>query len=210
MNPLMLWDAEMNDALEGSKDAGLINLDKEWYNLPVSDKEQLSELPIAIQTLYTYANGVEIRWQSTKDSAQGGRLQFLKLEDVLENGLGQIYDKEDLEEEELLEFFKPFDLVTDEAECGFLHRPGFASASIYYHRTGRPQLYNLDLDFSGYLEMALAARVYYYWPKVLLDIQSGEESAETLDFKHNMPLIFPDFNWSEFEKKYQSLRLSTK
>jgi len=58
--------------------------------------------------------------------------------------------------------------------------------------------------------MALAARVYYYWPKVLLDIQSGEESAETLDFKHNMPLIFPDFNWSEFEKKYQSLRLSTK
>ena len=113
-------------------------------------------------------------------------------------------------EEELLEFFKPFDLVTDEAECGFLHRPGFSSAAIYYHRIGRPQLYNLDLDFSGYLEMALAARVYYYWPKVLLDIQSGEESPETLDFKHNMPLVFPDFSWEGFVEKYQSLRLSIK
>jgi hypothetical protein len=210
MNPLMLWNAEMNDALREPRDSGLINLDKEWYNLPANDQEQLSELPTAIQTLYTYANGVEIRWQSTKDLAQGGRLQFLELENVLKDGLGEIYDKEDLEEEELLEFFKPFDLVTDEAECGFLHRPGFASESMYYHRTGRPQLYNLDIDFSGYLEMALAARVYYYWPKVLLDIQSGEESVETVNFKHNMPLVFPDFSWEEFKEKYQSLRLSTK
>ncbi|MGH1437183.1 MAG: hypothetical protein ACRBG0_22275 [Lewinella sp.] len=210
MNPLMLWDAEMNDALEGAKDEGLINLEKEWYNLPVSDQEQLSELPDIMQSLYTYANGVEIRWRSIQDSSQGGRLQFLELEHVFKDGLGQLYDTEDLLEEELIEFFKPFDLVTDEAECGFLHRPGFASESIYYHRTGTPQLYNLDIDFSGYLEMALAARVYYYWPKVLLDIQSGTKGAETVNFKQNMPLIFPEFNWEAFKEKYQSLRLSVK
>ncbi len=210
MNPLMLWNAEINDALRGPRDAGLITLDKEWYNLPVSDQTQLSELSSAMQALYTYANGVEIRWQSTQDSSQGGRLHFLKLEDVLQDGLGQLYDKEDLVEEELIGFFKPIDLVTDEAECGFLHRPGFASESIYYHRAGRPHLYNLNIDFTGYLEMALAARVYYYWPKVLLDLQTEAESAETVNFKQNMPLIFPDFSWEEFKEKYQSLRLSAK
>ena len=87
MNPLMLWDAEMNDALEGAKDEGLINLEKEWYNLPVSDQEQLSELPDIMQSLYTYANGVEIRWRSIQDSSQGGRLQFLELEHVFKDGL---------------------------------------------------------------------------------------------------------------------------
>lgn len=86
-----------------------------------------------------------------------------------------------------------FDLITDESECGFLLEPDFDSKAIYYHRAGFPQLHNLDIDFDGYLEMVKEARAFYHWPKVLLDIQSGQEIEETKNFKKWMPEIFEEF-----------------
>lgn len=208
MNPMMLWDAEMSDMLREQKKAGLIEVDKECYQLPLDDKGVLSQFQEQFKKLFLYSNGVEIRWYFVKDSAQGGRLNFIEASDVLRDGLGYIYEAEDLEQEGLIEFFKPFDLITDEAECGFLLNPGFDSKAIYYHRAGFPQLHNLDIDFDGYLEMVKEARAFYYWPKVLLDIQSGEESEETKNFKKWMPEIFEEFSWEDFVEKYNALRLS--
>ena len=135
-------------------------------------------------------------------------MRILPFHERVQNWEGQLYESEDLEEEALIQFFKPFDLITDEAQCGFLLEPGFESRAMYYNRSGVPNLYNLDIDLKGYLTMALASRIYYYWPKVLLDIQVGEESVETQQFKQNMPQIFPDFDWEDYVEKYQSLRLS--
>ncbi len=56
--------------------------------------------------------------------------------------------------------------------------------------------------------MAYEAKVFYYWPRVLLDIQNGTECYETERFKKEMPKLFADFNWDKFVEKYQSLRLS--
>ncbi|WP_020535966.1 hypothetical protein [Lewinella cohaerens] len=213
-NPSEEWHEGLSDALYDAEEEGTLEHLEENYNLPLNANDfqeiALKALPQKMIQLYELFDGWEITWAAVADDEAGGRLHFLAMQHVMQNWEGKLYESKDLLEEELIEFFKPFDLVTDEAECGFLHRPGFASESIYYHRTGAPQLYNLDLDFSGYLEMALAARVYFYWPKVLLDIQSGEESEETTNFKQNMPLIFPEFNWEAFKEKYESLRLSVK
>lgn len=205
---MMLWSAEFSEPLSEQEEANRLEVKKDRCNLPLKDAALMAELPEFIRKLYTFADGMEVLWEANDDSSRGGRIHFIEARHVMRDGLGQTYNEEDLVEEELLKYFKPFDLVTDESECGFLLNPGFASNAIYYHVTGRPQLYNLDLDFDGYLEMATASSAYYHWPKVLIDIQNGDESQETLDFKKNMPLIFDNFDWDEFVAKYQELRLS--
>lgn len=208
MSPMMIWDADMKFLLGKEIKAGRLTKTEEYIGLPVEKKKIVRSLPKSLRRLFRYANGMEIRWQSTQIDEAGGRLQFLKVEQVLQDWKGQIYEEEDLLENDLIQYFKPIDLVTDEAQCGFLNEPGFKSKSIYYNRSGEAQLYDLDLNFKGYLEMALASCIYYYWPKVLLDIQSGEESVEMENFKVNMPKIFPDFSWDNYVAQYQSLRLS--
>ena len=56
--------------------------------------------------------------------------------------------------------------------------------------------------------MAFEAKIFEYWPLVLLDIQNNHESPETIKFKKEMPKIFDDFDWEKFVEKYESLRLS--
>ena len=34
-----------------------------------------------------------------------------------------------------------------------MHKPGFESDAIYYHKLGQPQLYNLDIDFGFEIEI---------------------------------------------------------
>ncbi len=106
----------------------------------------------------------------------------------------------------MLKYYKALDLISDQHTVGFLHEADFEANSLYYHISPYADLYSLD--FEGYMQMAFEAKIYYYWPKVLLDIQSNSESRETKDFKENMPKVFEDFSWDAFVKQYESLRLS--
>ena len=199
MNPIMIWAAHLKVGLHQAKESGHVKTVTEYYANPLKSDQQNPAWDETLRNIFSYADGMEVNWTADATGATGGRLHFMKMEHVFQNWEGKLYESEDLTNERMLAFFKPFDLITDETQCGFLHEPDFESQSIYYNRSGEPALYDLDLDFKGYLDMALASRIYYYWPKVLLDIQSGEESVETENFKVNMPKIFPDFS---------SLRLS--
>ncbi len=209
MNPMMLWDAEISDALSEQEDANLIKMEKEWFHLPFDDKTLLAKLPTSIQKLYKYANGVEIRWHLIKDSSQGGRIHFLNYETAFLTV--NKYDDWQIEQEETLPYFRAIDLITDEAECGIIYNgKEYLGDTMFYLERGDANLQSLNINFDGYLELLKMSRGYYYWPKALLDIERGTESFETKNFKQNMPLIFEDFNWDEFVEKYQALRLSTK
>ena len=210
MNPVFIWSAQLKVALHEAKNAGKITDLEEQYNLPLTDDDLQAYLPEVLKRLFTYANEMKIQWRSANKDEAGGQLHFLDKESFLKNGEGILFQAETTDKEERIRDFKAIDLITSEAHCGLLIDSESVNPELYYNETGYNQLHGLDIDFPGYLEMALAARIYYYWPKVLLDIQSGEESTETVNFKHNMPLIFPDFSWEEFKEKYQTLRLSTK
>lgn len=210
INSIADWDSKLIEALYDAKETGKISDLEEDYNLPIALDLLPDYLPVVLQELFLLSNGMKVYWRSAHDEESGGQLYFLDVKNFLQDGQGITYQPETTGEDEPIRNFKKLDLITSEAQCGLLIDNESVNPELYYNETGYNQLHGLDLDFSGYLEMALAARLYNYWPKVLLDLQSGEESVETSNFKHNMPLVFPEFSWSEFKEKYQSLRLSTK
>jgi len=66
-------------------------------------------------------------------------------------------------------------------------RPNEIDLYLYYQDAGGTELHLLDLDFKGYTEMALEARVYYHWQRVLLHYNGWEYGGpETEDFKKYM------------------------
>ncbi len=163
-----------------------------------------------IQIYSELSDGFRIKWFSDEEKGIGGNIHFMEMKHVLADQKGNLYDDQDIQMNDLIAYYKPFDLISETFSCGFLITPDFVSTSIYCHNSPDPETYDLDLDFAGYMEMAYEAKVFQYWPKVLLDIKANYESVETKAFKEHMPKIFEDFNWDSFVQKYESLRLSKK
>ncbi|UPT69994.1 MAG: hypothetical protein M0D53_12745 [Flavobacterium sp. JAD_PAG50586_2] len=160
------------------------------YKLPL--KEHTSELDLldnshkGFKEFYTErANGFEIKWKKDKTGFPCGSINFIKAEHIFgdwsKNGL---YDDDAIEENEDIQYFKPFDMFVPEAECGFIVTPNEVYPSIYYHDNAESEMHDLDLDFNGYCQMAVEARVFNYWQRVLLFIQGNSIGASvTEDFK---------------------------
>ena len=203
---------DLTDKLYDAEEEGTVDEINENYGTPLKtsmlDKQLLEKVPAELVRAYTkHFNGCRIDWRFPENDAIGGRVHLLPFEDIVRDGLGTTYEEEDLTENELVQYFKPFDLVTDEMECGFLMDPGFTSRSIHYKRAGAPHLYDLDIDMKGYLELVVATGGFFHWPKVLVDIQEGTESAETEQFREYMPRIFSGFTWRAFVAQYTGLRI---
>lgn len=178
------------------------------FFLPLKDIEIISN-NIPLKDFYQkVANGFELEWSVEVGGEIGGRMHFLPMEQVLQDWKTKLYNENDLEQNDLIQFFHPFDLITPEAQCGIMIGTPYIDHEIYFNYSPYPETEGLDLNFEGYLEMAKEARIFYYWPKVLLDIQAQTESPETKAFKQHMPQIFPEFSWAAFVEKYESLRLS--
>ena len=158
--------------------------------------------------LYRNYNGLKINWASDDRRIIGGRLLFLKLEEIIKSWEGYLYKDEDVSVDADIRFFHPFDLISDEAQCGIIIDPDNDIRSIFYNYSGEMNIYSLDIDFKGYLEMASEAKIFFHWPKVLLDIKNNDESTETQNFREEMLKIFKDFDFNNFVDKYSSLRLS--
>ena len=176
-----------------------------------------------LQNLELVHNGVEeyceksstkfnLEWYKDKNNGVGGSLRLdLTIKNLFKEDLSKFYDEEMIQENIDIQYFRPWDYATPEAQCGFVIKPDKIYPSMYYNQAGRASLHSLDLDYHGYTQMALEARVYYHWQRVILHYNGwdlGEQ--ETIDFKKNMPEIFPDWTWKGFIEKYESLRLSNK
>ena len=202
-------------ALMDIEDQGLIEYEWEGGSpLSYEDKEasngaKQASLPSAILDCYEKANGFRLHWHATERENISGFIHFLKMQHVIQDWkkVG-LFNEEDVLENDLIEYYKPFDQISETFSCGILITPDFVSESIYCHNAPDPETYDLDIDFEGYLEMAFEAKVFQYWPKTLLDIKDEGESPETVAFKREMPRIFAGFNWNAYVKRYQELRLS--
>lgn len=211
MEKYIEWNEELSLYLILAIESNLISDFDDSYNLPITEdvlnNSKINMVTSCIIDFYKMFDGFKLEWSDTAGDL-GGCMHFLKMEEVLQNWKGNLYDEDDLEENDLIEFFHPFDLITPEAQCGIMIGMEYEDHEIHYNYSGTAETLGLDVDFEGYLEMAKEARIFFYWPKVLLDIQNKEENPETLSFKKNMPKIFPDFKWENFVAKYESLRLS--
>lgn len=202
----------IESALLDAQEDGTVGAFEDYYNTPVKntvlDSLNEEQARSALIDFYKLYDGFSYKWSSEAKESIGGRISFMRLQHVFQDWEGRLFDSEDIEENDLIQYFHPFDLITEEAQCGILIGQPFEDSEIYYNESGSPETDGLDVDFAGYLQMAYESRVFMYWPKVLLDIQTGEESVETKRFKEHMPQIFPDFTWENYLAIYESLRLS--
>ena len=191
------------------EDEGKIHLDEEyWFSFDLKKYIDLVKDQKILELYKSNSDGFKIQWYTDDSRAIGGQMEFPEMKHVLGSWQGILFEEEDLQRNPHLKYYKALDLISEQHTVGFLHGADFEANSLYYHISPYSDLYSLDLDFEGYMQMAFEAKIYYYWPKVLLDIQSNSESKETQDFKENMPQLFEDFSWDDFVKKYESLRLS--
>ena len=95
--------------------------------------------------------------------------------------------------------YYPIDIFSDEAHCGTLANEQ-GSSRMYYHSYGDDELFDLMVDFKGYLNLAIEAKGFFYWPKYLLEHHYSKQSEERSNFKKEMPLLFPKFKIEEFNR----------
>ncbi len=187
-----------------------------WTNLPleigglsIPEIDRIKEESLLL--LYQdKGNGFRLSWEG-REKNLNGNLEFLKIENMLQDWSKKgLYTEKDLIENDLMEYYKPFDLVSETISCGLLITNEFVGKSIYLHHAPNSALYNLDIDFESYILLAREARIFQYWQKVLLELKNNSPSLLTKEFKTNMPLIFPDFKWDTFVDIYTKCRLSLK
>ncbi len=200
---------ELHLKLIDAKDENIITLET-WFNNPLIPTPDIENyrLPPSFLEIYQKSDGMRIQWEATNIEQAYGSMEFLKMEAVLSSWEDSIYEPEDLEMNEMLEFFHPFDQVSPEILCGFMITPNETYQSIYLNMAGETDTSFLDLDFDGYVTMLYESRAYKNWPIILLNIQNNDlESPLISDFKSDMPVLFPDFDWDKYVSIYQSLKL---
>ncbi len=194
-NPKLIstFDSHMNDPMPDGFISKLenLNLDRNFIDL------------------YKTFNGVTIDWIHDQDRGIRGKMELLPIAEVIKSWQGYLYDEDDdIAEDAEIKIYHPFDLISEEAQCGILIDPNGGPSTIGYNYSGEMEVEPLNLDFKSYLEMAVEAHVFSYWPKVLIDIENDQNSPEVEMFTEYMPKIFKEFHFEKFIEKYQSLKLS--
>jgi hypothetical protein len=170
---------------------------------------RLNQIHNGIEKLYRTVNdGYGIEWWSNKEKGLGGKFNFAQTKYLFAEDNG-IYDEGDAED---LKYFRPLDYPTPETYVGFIIKHDVIYKTLYYMSISNYELNNLDLDYEGYTQMAVEARVFNHWQLVLLYYMDGEGigSVETETFKTEMPKIFPNWTWEGFIATFERLRLSNK
>jgi len=209
----MNFTDEIIESLIILEDEGKIEEFEEKFSprISESDEEQLKKLKIYddLIKLYKQTNGFEIEWWKDSEEGIGGAIKLNSTKFLFQNE-PSLKTECDLDPnmDQDLRYFRILDNPSMNTQVGFFMTPEKGITKALWFRMVGYDASSLDLDFKGYLEMALTSKVFFHWQKVLLDIKDGKESPETKTFKEHMPQIFSDFNWDEFIEKYSSLRIS--
>ncbi|REC39951.1 hypothetical protein [Chryseobacterium sp. 5_R23647] len=212
MNYTFFFDDDLFDLLSVAKEDKKIKNFESWNNSSLKVKlEDLNRLDIVHNGIKQYyekrSDGYEFEWYSDKEKGIGGKMKLAETKYLFSEENYILYDEEDAED---LKYFRPLDYPTAETCVGFIIKPDVIYKSLYYMSVSNYELHNLDLDYDGYTQMAVEARVFNHWQLVLLHYMDGGGIGyvETETFKTEMPKIFPDWTWEGFIAKFEDLRLS--
>lgn len=178
------------------------------YGLPVSQDDLNTALTLItdleIIELHKFADHLKFNWEYDSGNNLVGSMQIIPLKDSIESWSEKLYYDGCNEK---LKSFRPLDIFVEEACCGIV-LDGTDDATIYYHTFGDSEVYSLDIDFRGYLELGIEAKWFLDWQMYIVEIVSGEQPIE-IPFKDGgMKEVFPDFDLDAFKAKFEELRLS--
>lgn len=155
---------------------------------------------------YSECNGITINWQAKEDDNGeiAGKVNLLPFNQAIVNWKGVVYF-DDTPENDLIRRFFIIDFFVDEACAGFYATAEQKPDMFYYPFEGEP--FNLELDINGYSKMLVEAKGFRYWQLAIKELITGSENHNSKIFKQHMPQLFPDFNFEDFEQRFNSLRL---
>ncbi|WP_405899263.1 hypothetical protein OG242_18700 [Streptomyces sp. NBC_00727] len=145
-------------------------------------------LPAGVEGFYREVGSFKLEWRSAEgDGANRGLADILPLDRVLGDWSGITWFPSGEQE---FRPVVPFDFFTPEACTAFERADDGAFAdTVSYHYFGE-ELASTGRTFTEYVELLIASRGYWYWPKTLC--RGYEDSAEVTGFRQDMPRLFPD------------------
>lgn len=148
-----------------------------------------------------------ISWYESDANSKtaSGKANILSLKKIMDRVSSSNYDPKDYDNDDPIVDFYVVDEFINEAGVG-IYAGEHATNSLYYFALDERPEY-LGLDFVGYLEMAIEAKVFIHWQKAILAIRKGKTNPETEQFKLHMPRLFPEWTWEGFVAKYESLKI---
>jgi hypothetical protein len=172
----------------------------------VMDRAQKMKVPQQILSFYEKSDGFELDWEMlrTPDPDVLGTVKILPLAQLIQDWKDVVYFN-DIELDDPIQSFCPFDFFADEACVGMYLEENFDNSLYLYKFDLDP--FRLDLDISGYIELLVAARGFFYWPKVIKALKTNTENYESERFRLFMPQLFPNFSFEEFSNTYENLRI---
>ncbi|GAA2977893.1 hypothetical protein JCM13580A_27570 [Streptomyces drozdowiczii] len=154
-------------------------------------------LPAGVAEFYREVGSFTLEWRSTEgDGANRGVAGILPLDRVLGDWSGITWFPNGEQE---FRPVVPFDFFTPEA-CAAFERgeDGTFAEKVSYHYFGE-ELAPTGRTFTEYVDLLIASRGYWYWPKTLC--AGYEDSAEVTGFRQDMPRIFPDYDDTLFRPR---------
>lgn len=155
--------------------------------------------------------GFSIDWKSTKSSGLNatGRIKINDVRDVFGDWKNIAYTDETPEQSTLRDF-KIIDQNSDTSAAGILFGET-KDFTFYVSALDGSPLISLDLDIVGYCEMLHNTRGYVGWHQAVIHLMDNSKYKEiTEKFKHDMPLLYEEKNWTweEFVAKFEEVRLN--
>lgn len=152
--------------------------------------------------------GFRMDWKM-KDKDQtvksfGGHLRILSLKSILGDWRNIVYFDFDAADSPKRNF-KVVDFFTEEACVGFFVTD--KKQLLYYHEF-ESEFYPLHLNFDGYFTMLLHSKAFWYWQKVLVEINDGISTPITQHFINCMTELFPEFDFQKYKNDYIQLKLN--
>jgi hypothetical protein len=161
-------------------------------------------LPAGVEELYRQMNGFRLRWEHCVErlrkhsDADRGFVNILPLLTVFGDWEGLTAPAGSAGGDEHRPV-KPVDDFIPEACAALYQEPGRAPrGTVYYHVYGK-SLEDTAHTFPEYLERLLVSRGYFYWIQTLCP--AHQASAAVKDFRHDMPLLFDDYDDALFHPK---------
>ncbi|MER7725651.1 hypothetical protein [Streptomyces sp. NPDC096323] len=165
-------------------------------------EESGARLPDGVEEFYRQVGSFRLDWRCTVpeiqegDRSDHGLVSILPLDEVLGDWSGVTWFPGGEEE---FRPVVPFDFFTPEACVAFERGDdGVFKEALSYHYFGE-ELASTNRTFAEYIDLLIASRGYWYWPKTLC--AGYEDSAEVAGFRRNMPCIFPDYDDALFRPR---------
>jgi hypothetical protein len=186
-----------------------ISLEKNNFGKKIKLSALLRNASTQLKAFYSEVKIFELWWHHDdyqEINQACGKINILPIETVLGNWEGIVWFKENPDDYGLKDF-KIFDFFVDEACVGFYDLPKKNEELYFLYFEDAPV--SLGLNIEGYIEMLGMSYGFFYWQKAIIEIITGKENPESKDFKHYMPLLFPEFSYEKFVELYHQVKLKS-